>query len=322
MADYLEVDRPVSSERWMPAWATWSSTSWCRRHEQAAAGLQLVREQGSGRCGFIVTAGPGEAGEPAPGAPGQGLVPLSAAVAIAGPYAGAIRAAIGEGWIAETFEQAAAAARLTRAPVATLSGEVFHGPHVIVGGDRSESRGILATKGEIKELRERLGAERDSLSRLAEETAAFETTIAQATSAIDALSAEQHRQEKAILGFELQVGRATDEEVRLTRKRELVLLDRRRAEEERDGLDARQAEAQASVARIEDEQRLADERLAVAQRRLFEARETTDELGRRAAEARAAHAALVERASALALEVGRLEEANRDLESRNRIVGP
>src|SRR5262249_7120347 len=54
----------------------------------------------------------------------------------------------------------------------------------------------------------------------------------------------------------------------------------------------------------------------VAQRRLFEAREAAEDLSQRAAEARAAHAGLVERAGALASEVVRMEEAGTELEQR------
>jgi chromosome segregation protein len=49
---------------------------------------------------------------------------------------------------------------------------------------------------------------------------------------------------------------------------------------------------------------------------LFEAREAAETEARRTSEAKAAHAALVERTSALALEVQRLEEAARELEER------
>ena len=54
----------------------------------------------------------------------------------------------------------------------------------------------------------------------------------------------------------------------------------------------------------------------MAQRRLFEAREAAEELSRRAAEAGASHAALMERAAALASEVQRLEEGLVEIEAR------
>ena len=56
--------------------------------------------------------------------------------------------------------------------------------------------------------------------------------------------------------------------------------------------------------------------MASAQRRLFEARDAIEDVNRRAADAGAAHAALVERAGALAVEVERLEEAAAELEQR------
>jgi chromosome segregation protein len=63
-------------------------------------------------------------------------------------------------------------------------------------------------------------------------------------------------------------------------------------------------------------QRVAEDQLADLQRRLGEAREAVAALGTRASEARAAHAALVERTAALAVEVERLEEGARELEER------
>ncbi|HMB82035.1 MAG TPA: hypothetical protein VKI43_18295, partial [Vicinamibacterales bacterium] len=172
------------------------------------------------------------------------------------------------------------------------------------------------TKREIKELRDRIAADRESLTRLAQETAEFEGTIAHAANAIAALNAEHHKQDKAAVGHDAQLQHATDEETRLAQKSEQLARERRQGEEERDALDRRQEEARASIGRLEDAQRQADERLTVAQRRLFEAREAAEELSRRAADAGAAHAALVERASALATEIVRLEEAGAELEER------
>src|SRR5262249_23105999 len=130
-------------------------------------------------------------------------------------------------------------------------------------------------------------------------------------------NAEYHRQEKAVVGFEVHLRGALDELARLGNKREQLGLERRQAEEERDALDRRQEEARTSITQLEGEQRAAEERLTGAQRRLLDARESAQELGRRAADAGASHAALVERASALMLEVQRMEEAAADLETRS-----
>ena len=65
---------------------------------------------------------------------------------------------IGEAGIAQSYDGAAAASRLTSLAIATLEGDVFRGPHLVSGGGRAESRGILETKREIKELRDRIAA--------------------------------------------------------------------------------------------------------------------------------------------------------------------
>jgi chromosome segregation protein len=201
-------------------------------------------------------------------------------------------------------------------PVATVDGDVFRGPHLVSGGGRAEHRGILETKREIKELRERITNDRGAVARLAAETTELEAAIALASSAIAALGAELHKQEKAVVGLDAQLQHVTDEEARLSQRGEQLARERRQAEDERDQLDRRQDEARASIVRLDEDQHQADERLTAAQRRLFEAREAADELSRRAADAGAAHAALVERASALAGEIQRLIEAGEEMEAR------
>ncbi len=287
------------------------------RPEHAAAGFDVVREAGAGRCGFLITsaaAGATVAPEPPDGY--GALVALSSVVSVNGPHAAAIRSALGNAWIADAYSTAADASRTTVMPVVTLAGDVFRGPHLVAGGGTDEGLGILQTKREIKQLRERIQAERESLRLLSNETADLEGTIAHATNAIAALNAEHHKQEKVVVGYDAQVRHASDEALRLVQKGDQLARERRQAEEERETLDRRQQEALSSITQLEDAQRVADERLTVAQRRLFEAREAAEELSQRAAAARADHAGLVERASALTADVARLEEAFAELELR------
>ena len=135
-------------------------------------------------------------------------------------------------------------------------------------------------------------------------------------SAIASLQQELHRQEKAIVAFDLQHTAAGDARVRIARKQDQIAVERRSGEEELRTQERREAEAAESIRRIEAEQRTADEQLSAAQRTLFEARDRAEQQARSTAEAKAAHAALVERASALALEISRLEDAARDLDQR------
>jgi chromosome segregation protein len=313
VADYLEVEK--QHERAVEAClGELLQHVVVQTHAQAAAGLQFAHERNAGRVGFLIAEGsPAEFIGPAPAAD---VTPLSQLVRVSGPAAGAIRAAISKAWIAGSYEVAREAAVRTSAPVATLEGEVFRGAHVVEGGARAEARGILATKREIKELRERADADRVTVDRLRDDISAIDVTMVSLESAILTLQGELHRQEKAIVGFDLQASTAGDAVDRITRKQDQISTERRSAEEELRAQEARQDEARESIARIESEQRTADDQLNSAQRRLFEAREAMHAQARRTSEAKASHAALVERAGALAIEVQRLEDATGELETR------
>ena len=317
VADYIEVD--PGYERAVDACLSdLLQHVVVERAEHASAGFGVLREADAGRCGFLIAEGSGVGFGSAlmESAPPAGVVSLSSVIHIGGDYAGAIRHAIGEAWIAESYESAEAASRVAACPVVTAAGDVFHGPNLVSGGIRQEARGILETKREIKDLRERVAVERDALTVLADETAGLNAIIAQALHAIDALSAEHHKQEKAIVAHEARLQQTAAEAARIGQKLEQLTMERRQAQEERETIDRRQGEARVSIARLEGDQQSADDRLAAAQRRLFEARESAETLSQQAAEARASHAGLVERAAGLAGEVARLEEAGAELESR------
>jgi chromosome segregation protein len=322
VADYLEVER--GRERAVEAYlGDLLQHIIVERPEHALAGFELIREASAGRCGFVIAndgmAADGDSQSSAATTP-EGIALLSSVLRVNGPYANVLREAIGDAWLADSYERAAAAAAAAPCAVVTPEGEVFRGAHLVSGGHPKESRGILETKREISDLRARIEVEREALGRLSAETADLEGAIAQATQAIAALNAEQHRHEKQIVALEAQLQRASEDATKVGFKGDQLARERRQAEDERTMLEQRQEEARASIVALEQEQRLADERLTAAQRRLFEARDRVQELGRRAAEARAAHAALVERASALASEVRRLEESNRELESRSQAL--
>jgi len=316
VADYLEVDRRY--ERAVEAClGDWLQHVVVPSHAHAAAGLRLVRERNAGRVGFVVA---GSAEYPVPAtvrseAP-HDLMSLTEVVRVSGPVADVIQSVIAHAWAAPDFETALSGSEAITGSVVTLDGDVFRGAHWIEGGVRAEARGILTTKREIKELRERADDQRRAVERLREELDALDLTIADAECATASLQIELHRQEKAVVGFELQVGTAGDAEERIARKREQIALERRSAEEEQRTQDARQDEARQSIARIEADQRSADDQLNRAQRSLFDAREAIQAQSNRMAEAKAAHAALVERTSALTTEVQRLEDAALELDAR------
>jgi chromosome segregation protein len=334
VADYLDVDRRY--ERAVEAClGDLLQYVVVERHEQAVAGLALVREHDAGRCGFVVIDAEGgpegpplrTSGDPSggpladrrggpSGSPASGIVPISDVLRITGPHAATIRLVMPEAYVADTFDQAVAASRQTPAPVATLDGDVLRGPHAVWGGAKAEARGIFATRREIRELRERIAAERAELARATEENARLELAIADGITALTALTAERHRQEMAIVAHEAQAGRASEEADRLARKADVIALERRQTEEERAALDARYTEAETSIGRLFEDQRRTETSLSESQARLMSARGAVEALSIGAAEARAAHAALTERAAAMTTEVVRLEEAARDIDER------
>ncbi len=319
VADYLEVDRRY--ERAVEAClGEWLQHVVVASHAHAAAGLRLIRERNAGRVGFVIAGAEPDGAAASIEVPG-GLTPLSEVVRVSGPAAAAVGAVLARMFVAADFDHASEAATLLAAgpfvgSIVTFDGDVFHGSRIIEGGVPAEARGILATKREIKELRERGEAHGAVVERLRQDLTGLEARIVGAESSLRALQGELHQQEKAIVGFDLQVGAAAESVERTTRKRQQTATERRSAEEEQRNQDARQEEARQSIARLESDQRAADDALNSAQRRLFEGREAMQAQANRTAEAKAGHAALVERTSALSAEVARLEDAASELSAR------
>jgi len=320
------------------------------RLEHVSAGLKLIRQEDAGRCGFVVgkpsegaefqvvsaegterggkvssfrsmfsgssSAPDSGGGSMQPFTPPSGSVMLSSVVKVGGPFPNAIQAVMGGALIADSFEAASRMAPTVPYPVVTLEGDVFRGKYVVTGGEKSEARGILGTKREIKELREKINDARAALDRLISDTAGFEQAMAHASAAIAGLTDEIHRQEKSIVGVLGQAERANDDDARLQQRVDLVGTEISRVKEEIAGLDARQAEARESIARLNDQKTESEFALADTQRNLGDARDTAEGLSAKAAEARANHAGLVERSVAALAEVSRLEALAADLERR------
>src|SRR5687767_9157455 len=256
------------------------------RLEHVSAGLQLIRQENAGRCGFIVGNPDGSATVHHAGSTEvhhsgstdvpAGFMSVSSVVRVGGPFPAAIQAVMGGALIAESFDAAARVAPTVSFPIATIDGDVFRGRHVVTGGEKAESRGILATKREIKELREKIAESTAALDQLIADTAGFEQTIAHATAAITGLSTEVHRQEKQIVGVEGQARRAAEDEARVQQRSDLVATEISRVREEIAGLDARQAEARESIARLNEQKIAAELAFNDAQQRLSAARDTAE----------------------------------------------
>jgi chromosome segregation protein len=282
----------------------------------AEAGLAFVRRHGAGRVGFLVVE-EGENGDAPPVVSVDGaLVSVARVVRVDGDGARAVRTELEHRWLAGSYDDAARASALTTAQIATPEGDVFHGTALVSGGAKNEGLGILATKREIKELGAQTSGEQTLVDGLTVEIAALDLASEAAQTDLAALRLEQHEQEKATLGHEMHLASLDAEESRLGQKRDLVVRERRAADEELATLEARRSEAQAAIVRLEGEQHAADERFLEAQRRVMDAREAIEGLALNVADAKAAHAGLVERAAGLEASAKRLELAGQELASR------
>ena len=297
VADWLEVDRRYERAVEVLAGDLLQHVI-VPSHAHAAAGLQLLRDQGRGAADSSSSAM--ACRRPRRWRRWTGRRRWRRWFARRGRLPTRFSALLPRGYVAASFERG----HRDRARNGRIGGHARRRAGTrrppVVGGARGEGRGILATKNEIKELRGRVDVAREQVGTVTSSLAAATSQVAATTSAIEARSTELHETEKAIVSFEAQVGRTRDEAGRLERKGGLLATDCGRANEEIERLDARVSEARESSAALTVVQQASEERFATAQRRLSAAREHVEGLSHRVAEARAAHAGLVERTAALA----------------------
>ncbi len=282
--------------------------------QDALAGVALATAHDAGRCGFLISDGADD--HPDVASPHPALQSLATVVRVSGPGASVVRRMLQCRWLAPSVDVATEAAGLTRDPIVTPEGVVVRGGALLHGGTKQGARGLLAAKREVRELRDKMTADSDTLSGLTRELAAHEAAATHAQTALESLRNDQHTLEKELVGFEMQLGRLEDERTRLQEKIGLIETERRQATEDRDRLEAKEAEAHESITRLEAEQRSADERFMGAQGSLLEARDTVDTLQQSVTDAKAAHAALAERVAALVADVRRLADQANDLRQR------
>ena len=320
VADHLEVDDryEVAVEACLSDFLQYIVVA---RHEHAIEGLRFVRDHDAGRCGFLVVEGSGDGGSEVPGAGAveampTGLAPLTSVVRASGSCGTAILAAIGEAYVAESFEQALTAATMVTGPIVTLSGDVVRGAHLVSGGAKAEARGLLATKREIKALRDAVIAKQTNVEKITLQLHDLDRGVKTVTAALTTLDDERQVHEKVTLELNVRLGASDEEVTRLARKLKVIDVDRRHAEEESTALEARDRETKESIVRLDAEQCRANDRLTGMQQQLSDARTSLDLVSQSFTDAKALHARLVERALAVTVEVRRLEDASAEFESR------
>ncbi len=201
-------------------------------------------------------------------------------------------------------------------PVAALTGEVFRGAWLVEGGSRQDVRGILETRAAAIALKEELQAAEKDLNALRAEASGLLAAIESADRVVLSAVADWHEREKGIVALEAQASRASDEHVRAQQRLEVVTAERGRAVDEQAAAEGRREEASAAITVHQSQQQTAQASLDAVFSRLQGGREQAESRLRFVTESRTREAALVERASALANDVARLEEASRDLDGR------
>ena len=283
-------------------------------HRHALDGVELVASREMGRCGFVVVDETQASRAARP--PHPALRAVTDAVRVTGAGAAVVRRLLRRRWVAPSIEEAMAAARTTEDPIATPEGVVVRGPHRITGGGVQGAGGLLAPRREIKQLRERIASECKAVDRVGRAIAKGRAEATRVEQALGALQEDEHALEKQLVGLDMQSARLDEERTRIVDRQRLVQTEREQLTEERVALEARETEARAAIERLEAEQRAADDRFMDAERRLHEARETVETLGRDAAGAKARYATMAERAGALASDVRRLEGQMNELRER------
>src|SRR4029453_17290050 len=130
-------------------------------------------------------------------------------------------------------------ARTVPVPVASQAGEIFSGAWRVEAGSRQDARGVLETRAELEKLREQVRDLAADVKRLTSALSTCDAAITSAEARVAATISEEHESEKAIVGLDADVRRATDDSDRLTRRLEVVTTDRQRAGEEERGAGAR-----------------------------------------------------------------------------------
>ena len=283
----------------------------------ALAGVELATTHGAGRCGFLIS-GELNHSDMSEIPPHPALQSLFSLVRLSGPGESVVGRLLKRRWLAPSMEIATEAASLTRDPIVTLDGVVVRGAELLHGGIKQDARGLLAAKREIRESRVRIAHDVETIDHLSRELVVRKEHVAREHNAVEKLKSERHEAEKELVSCRMHLQQLDDEHVRLNDKLELIQAERRQATEERDGLEAKKREASESISRLEFEQRSADEKFMGAQGDLLEARESVNTLRQNVDDAKATHAALLERTTALAADVRRLKEQKDDLRHRIR----
>jgi len=244
VADYIEVDQryTLAVENCLDDLLQYVLV---RHQKDVLLGIKYVETKNAGRCGFLVVSNDSSMDTFEPVPPAQSLTSLLKLVSIKkGPAKNTAQQLLKHLWFAPSFEIAAKASHITDDPIVTPEGTVFRSSVIIQIGEKKETRGVLGTKSEIRELRDLITSEKKAVQLLSTEIRHFTDITINTEAALKTLAVEQHACEKELLEFELVLAGCDQELSRLLNKSNMVKLELSKAREERDVLDTKKSESE------------------------------------------------------------------------------
>ncbi len=200
--------------------------------------------------------------------------------------------------------------------VSLASGEILSPPGVLRAGPGGPSEGLLSSRREIRELKEKLSHNATELSRQETRKEEIQKVLGAREERLASVSEEQHSLDKVLVGLEHR-GRQLDEEwTRAERKTEVLSSELARADSEKSNLGDKRVEMEASLASEEEAKNQIESRSEEARLSLAERRTEVEGLQGKAAEEATTVAALRERVQAVRVDVERLQEGVSELGAR------
>ncbi|MBV9268384.1 MAG: AAA family ATPase, partial [Acidobacteriaceae bacterium] len=319
LADFLEVDPQIekATEEFLHDELEYVVV---RHWTDAESGIELMRGDVNGRATFLVEAGADSPahGFPAPNLEPGKLTPLTDSLRFTNGLTNIPVTALPR--IANCFVSADRSLAQTLAPqfphcwFLSSDGVSYHG-HAVSGGKKTGA-GPLALKRELREASQLERAKAEDLAAAQERMAQLEVQVASLNEQLDALRAQQQREEKDVLSLDHECRKAAEESQRAKSRLSRAKLDLERISRDRVNLEQslardRVALEQTEAARAGQEAALesARDELASLQREVAHAAEEH-------ASIRAGLASLEERQRSAAAHKQRLDIQLRDLANR------
>lgn len=326
IADSVEVQPEYerAAERF---YGEWLQRILVENEEDALAVHRWLEQEKAGRCDLVIESltSTGETSKVPEALDGlqqqgaRGLVGrLSEAVRCPNGKSELVARLLPDAIVVEDVEAALAAFHVEPgvAYVTLGGGEVLMPPGVLRAGPGGPSEGLLRSRREIRELGETLAENAHELDRDAARLREIHSELERRERDLSDVSREQHSLEKVLVGLEHRWGQLEGEWAQAERKTQVLASEQARADSEKQALSDRRTEMETSLTSEEEAKKRVEAELEEARASYSQHRVSLELFQERAAEEGSKVAALRERVQAVQVDVERLQEGVRELETR------